>query len=296
MELGAPVHLGLTMGPLAKGRRDPAVRVDRDTALVASRTPDGPATVWLRVERTVLHVEAWGPGADWLAARAPALAGADDRPEDLATDHPIVRGLVHRCRGLRLGTGANPVEVAVRTVIDQRVTSAEAGRSWHRLVARFGEPAPGPLAAAAGLRVPPDPDLLARLPVWEYRRLGLEQRRAVGVRAVAMEAPRILRDVDDRERVVRRLAALPSIGPWTLATVRLDAYGDPDAALVGDWHVPRDVCFALTGELYGGDARMLELLAQFPGQGGRVCRLVSAAGPGHPRRAPGIRLNTLLTG
>jgi 3-methyladenine DNA glycosylase/8-oxoguanine DNA glycosylase len=284
------------MGPLAKGRHDPSLRVDRDTALLASRTPDGLATLWLHVDGTDLHAEAWGPGAAWLLERAPALAGVDDRPEELRTDHPVVADLVHRCAGLRLGKGANPVEVAVRTIIEQRVTSAEAAWSWHRLVARFGEPAPGPLAATVRLRVPPDPEILARLPVWEYRRLGLEQKRAVGVRAVAVEAPRILRDLDDRERVVRRLAALPSIGPWTLATVRLDAYGDPDAALVGDWHVPRNVCFALTGEVYGDDARMLELLAQFPGQGGRVCRLVGAAGPAHPRRAPGIRRNTLLTG
>jgi hypothetical protein len=64
---------------------------------------------------------------------------------------------------------------------------------------------------------------------------------------------------------------------------------------VGDWNLPAVVCTALTGEDRAragwSDADLLELLAPFAGQRGRVIRLVKlavAAGlpPRPARRAP----------
>jgi AraC family transcriptional regulator of adaptative response / DNA-3-methyladenine glycosylase II len=43
----------------------------------------------------------------------------------------------------------------------------------------------------------------------------------------------------DRDDVCTRLLALPGIGPWTVAYVRMRALGDPDAFLVGDLGVRR---------------------------------------------------------
>ena len=54
------------------------MRLGRDRAIRATRTPNGPATIGLTVEGERLHVEAWGPGADRALDGAPALAGIDD--------------------------------------------------------------------------------------------------------------------------------------------------------------------------------------------------------------------------
>jgi 3-methyladenine DNA glycosylase/8-oxoguanine DNA glycosylase len=110
---------------------------------------------------------------------------------------------------------------------------------------------------------------------------------------MAREADRLQRE-SDVERLIRRLCRLPGIGVWTETTVRHVAFGDPDAVILGDWHVGRNVCFALSGEMYGDDRRMLELLEPYAGQRGRVMRLIGAAGIGHPRRAPGRPINPLV--
>ncbi len=43
----------------------------------------------------------------------------------------------------------------------------------------------------------------------------------------------------DRDEVSARLLAVPGIGPWTVAYVRMRALGDPDAFLAGDLGVRR---------------------------------------------------------
>ena len=45
----------------------------------------------------------------------------------------------------------------------------------------------------------------------------------------------------------RRLRSLPGVGVWTSAEVRQRAFGDPDAVSFGDYHVAKDVGWALTG-------------------------------------------------
>ncbi len=286
-----PLDLALTLGILGRGPSDPCVRVGRSGAALATRTASGPATLVFTPAVEAVHVWAYGPGAGEAIARAPGLLGQRDTPEAFTTAHPGVSALAARVRGLRLTTGANPVELAMRAVVEQRVTTQEATRTWSALVRRYGEPAPGPVA---GLWLAPDPAVVARLPVWDFRRVGLEHRRAVTLRMVAAEAPALSATAHDVERTTRRLAAIPGIGEWTLSLVRHVAYGDPSAVLVGDWHVGRDVVFALTGEMRGDDRRMAELLAEFPGHEARVWRLISAAGIHHPRRAPGRPVNDVL--
>src|SRR5205823_4346805 len=70
-----PVDLRLTMGPLRRGRADPTIRFGSDGAWRAARTPDGPATVHLRVVGGAVEARAWGPGAAWALDAAPDLVG-----------------------------------------------------------------------------------------------------------------------------------------------------------------------------------------------------------------------------
>jgi 3-methyladenine DNA glycosylase/8-oxoguanine DNA glycosylase len=66
--------------------------------------------------------------------------------------------------------------------------------------------------------------------------------------------------------------------------------GDPDAVAVGDFHLKNVVSFALAGEPRGTDARMLELLAPYAGQRGRVVRLLLADGHRAPSFGPRKRI------
>jgi hypothetical protein len=54
--------------------------------------------------------------------------------------------------------------------------------------------------------------------------------------------------------------------------------GDTDAAIPGDLHLPRVVCYALAGEQKGSDERMMELLEPFRGHRFRIIRMLYAVG------------------
>ncbi len=84
----------------------------------------------------------------------------------------------------------------------------------------------------------------------------------------------------------RRIQAIRGVGPWSAAWVGLQALGDADAVLVGDFHIPNTVAWALTGEPRGDDDRMLELLEPFRPHRGRVVRLLKAAGIKAPKYGP----------
>lgn len=90
----------------------------------------------------------------------------------------------------------------------------------------------------------------------------------------------------DLPEAVRRLEAVPGIGPWTSAETLQRSNGDPDAITTGDLHLPGIIGYALAGDRDADDAAMLELLAPYAGQRHRAARLVLLAGRTPPRRAP----------
>jgi 3-methyladenine DNA glycosylase/8-oxoguanine DNA glycosylase len=291
-----PVDLRLTLAIHRRGPGDPTLRFSRDgSAWRASRTPEGPATLWLVPDGAGIRALAWGPGAAWALEQAPELVGADDDPGDFAdrvaaAGPPLLVTLLARYRAIRIGRTRRVLEALVPAIIEQKVTGDEARAAFVALVRRHGEPAPGPWVDArrpAPLRVPPAPETLASLPGYAYHPLGLERRRADAVRFAAARAARVEECADlPLADAYARLRALPLVGPWTAAEVGLRALGDPDAVSVGDFHLCHAVCYALAGEERGTDERMLELLAPFAGQHARAIRLIEAAGIHAPRRGP----------
>lgn len=294
-ELVAPLDLALTCGPLARGRRDPSNRVAPLELWRAAHTPEGPATIHAVVRRAErrLTVHAWGRGARWLLDRSGGLLGLRDPGFDdaLAVGHPAVARAVRATPGLRLAAAGAVDDVAFAAVVEQRVTGVEARRTWYALTRAFGEPAPGPCT----LLLPPTADRLAALSDYELRTFGLEARRGAALQAVARSIGRIQRAADAGSAVLQRaLLAERGVGPWTAASVAHLVCGDADAVIVGDWHLPRVVGFALAGELRADDDRMLELLEPFRPQRARVVRLLGAAGLGPPRTAPRAEIPDVL--
>jgi 3-methyladenine DNA glycosylase/8-oxoguanine DNA glycosylase len=287
--IDGPLDLRRTLAPLWRGRGDPTMRVGADGVWRATRTPDGPATIRLAVGGGQLIARAWGDGAGWALDHAPAMAGLLDDPaqlDALAAGHPLVRELARHHPGLRFPRTLAVMEALVPAIIEQKVTGDEAHRAWRGLVTTHGEPAPGP-AGGVGLRVPPDPAVLAALPYFAFHGFGLERRRADAIRHVAARAGWLEAASDlGREVGQARLRSLPGVGPWTAAEVAARAWGDPDAVSVGDYHLPNLVAWVLAREPRGTDARMLELLEPFRGQRGRVIRLIEVFGVRAERHGP----------
>ncbi|MEO8247720.1 MAG: DNA-3-methyladenine glycosylase 2 family protein [Chloroflexota bacterium] len=273
----------LSAGALWWGPGDPQMQLGPNGLVRAMRLASGPATLEVSWQGNRLVAKAWGDGAGEALDLAPGLVGDLDDAPPLVAHHPIVAALARRLPGLRLTRGAPVIEMLVNSIIGQKVTGLEARRSQRLLLARLGEPAPGP----HGLRLLPPPEKLARTPYWAFHPLGLERRRADTIRAAAAIAPRLeeIRSLpgDDARR---RLESVPGVGPWTAAETMRLALGDPDAVSVGDFNLPRQVCWVLAGERDGDDPRMLELLAPYAGQRARVVLLIERSGLRPARRAP----------
>jgi 3-methyladenine DNA glycosylase/8-oxoguanine DNA glycosylase len=282
--LDGPLDVAASLGPLVRGRGDRTIRLASGRAWLATRTPDGIATLGVSVAGRRLTADAWGAGADRALEAVPRLFTAGTETLGDAVD-PLIVALSRRRPGVRiLRTGA-VLESLLPAILEQKVTGSEAHRAWHGLVRRYGEPAPGP--PELGLQVLPAPATLAALPYWSYHTLGLERRRAELIRAIARRAPTFEAIVDlPLVESYRRLQAVPGIGPWTAAEVGVRALGDVDAVSVGDFHLPHLVAFALAGEPRATDTRMLELLEPYRGRRALVVRLLELSGMRAPRYGP----------
>ena len=171
------------------------------------------------------------------------------------------------------------MEALLPAIIEQKVTGQEAFGGFRALVQRYGERAPGP-GHDLDLWVQPHPEELRGIPSWEWLKLHIDPARSRAVVMAARVADSLQRIAAlDGEEADQRLRSLPGIGVWTSAEVRQRALGDADAVSFGDYHVAKDIGWALTGE-------QLDDLAA-----GRAARALAAAarpgaGAGRPGRSP----------
>jgi 3-methyladenine DNA glycosylase/8-oxoguanine DNA glycosylase len=293
LELDAPLDLRLTLMPLQRGgRNDPAVRVGAREAWRASHTPEGPATLHLEMEGTIVEAQAWGPGAGVALDNAPGLLGLADDATSFRPRHPLLADLHRRHAGMRMTRTGAVLESLVPTILEQKVPGIQACYGYRRIVEELGEPAPGPFR----LQVPPSAARLAATPYWAFHRYGVERRRAETIRLAGRHARRLEESAAmPLDQARKRLMALPGMGPWTAAEVALLALGDADAVSVGDFHLPHLVSWALAGEARGSDARMLELLQPYSGHRGRVLRLLTVSGLVAPRFGPRLPLRWIAS-
>jgi len=305
-----PLDLRMVLGVHRRGPGDPAYQVAGGAVWRTSHTPDGPGTLRitgkpaptaddpavpgsdsgyatvnrLAGRRLQVSAQAWGPGAAWLLDGLPDLLGAADDPSGFVPVHPLLRDLVIRHPGFRIGRTNRVMEALVPAVLEQKVVGLEAHRAWRVLLTRFGDPAPGP--GPGNLRVAPLARTWSEIPSWEWHRAGVENIRARTIASAALVASRLEEITGlDPAAADRRLQSLPGIGVWTSAETRQRACGDPDAVSVGDYHLASIVGWALTGAKTD-DAGMLELLAPYAGHRFRAARLLELSGAHPPRRGP----------
>jgi 3-methyladenine DNA glycosylase/8-oxoguanine DNA glycosylase len=298
---GREVDVTAVLAPLRRGAQDPAVRRGPGGEhWWATRTPAGTALLHLRPRPLdgVVLARAWGEGAEHVLDGVPDLLGEADDPagfEPLPRHHRLVEA-ARRHRGWRVPRTRAVLEALAGAAVEQVVTGVEAHRGWRRLLQVAGEPAPGAPAApggpAAGMRVPPTAAAWRTLPSWEWLQAGVEQRRSRVVQVAARSAGGLERTLAlPRDEVERALRSLPGVGVWTAAEVRHRAHGDGDAFSFADYHVAKDVTWALVGEALDDDA-CAELLEPYRGHRYRVQRLLELSGARRPRRGPRMTLPT----
>ncbi len=270
------------------GRGDPTTRLTTGEFWRASFTPLGPATVRVNWLGDVVDAEAWGSGREWIMQRVTAMTGALDPGFEFVDADPVVMRAQRNHPNVCFGASHTLFHELIPTILGQRITGGEAIRQWHRLCRSLGEPAPGP---DVGLLLPPSPTALAGRPAWWFHPLGIEAKRAEALRAVAKHADKLWGwSTLPWPELTAKLALLPGVGAWTIGSVMASAVGDPDAVAVGDFHLKNLVSYALAGEARGTDERMLDLLAPYTGQRGRVVRLLVLDGHSPPAFGPKHRI------
>jgi 3-methyladenine DNA glycosylase/8-oxoguanine DNA glycosylase len=288
-----------SLGPLRlhqRGAGDPTFKRDDDGRVWRGiRTPEGPTTLTLAIRPAdgEVHAEAWGPGAAWVLDAVPALLGAEDSWEGFEPRHPVLAEARRHHPHARLGRTGLLWEALVPAIIEQKVTGQEAFAGFRMLVHRFGERAPGP-GADRRVWVQPDAATVRSVPSWEWLRMHVDPARSRTLVTAARVADSLERAVAvGPEEAERRLRTIPGIGRWTCAEVRQRTYGDPDAVSFGDYHVAKDVGWALTGTPFDDD-ELEAFLEPWRPQRGRVPALVAMAGLRRPRHGARMAPRTHL--
>ncbi|MGJ6980595.1 DNA-3-methyladenine glycosylase family protein [Aestuariimicrobium soli] len=278
----------------------------------ATTTPEGPALVQVKAAGGDVEVIAWGEGAAWALDQAPRLLGDHDDLARIPVDHPLrIHPLVGPLarRHLRpIGASHLVAEALAPTILEQKVTGAEAFSAIRTLVRRYGTPAPGPASGtdathpAAGMFCPPTAVQWATIPSWAYLQAGVEPRRGQVVVRTLGRAASLQRLLDRTlssgtaaaaEALGAALRSLPGIGPWTTARVLQAVVGDPDAWSIDDYHVPGWISWNLTG-VKGDSAAAAAALEPFAGDRYRVELLLGHGGRRPERHGPRRSLPTHL--
>lgn len=281
-----PPHDFEAMLDFLRGRALPGVEhVDGESYTRVIGTPAAPG--WLRVSRAeaktgehALSLELHGAAPGELLGivqRLRRMFDLDADPQAIASAlsrDARLRPLLRKRPGLRLPSGWDGFEIAVRAIIGQQVSVAAARTLTARLAQHFGHALEGDAATrfpASLTHLFPTPEALADADVGE---IGLTRARAQTVRTVARAL--LDGDVDFRgERVledfVSRWVALPGIGPWTAHYMALRALGHPDAFPAEDLVLQRAV--PVDGSRLGAKALAARAQAWRPWRGYAVIHL-----------------------
>jgi 3-methyladenine DNA glycosylase/8-oxoguanine DNA glycosylase len=255
------------------GRYDPTAELSDDCFRKAFFYRGEPAAVEVCRAGDGLEICAYGSYSDELLDETVRGFGQDDRYFAFATEDTGVLRLHHSLPGLRLLRMPWLYDMTCSAILQQRIRTVDAMRDWRRITRRFGASAP------RGLMAFPPAEVLAKVPHFELEGMGIDAKRARALLNFARESNLVrLKPGMSFAEMRQYLLRVPGVGPWTTESVLGYGAGDADAAIPGDLHLPRVVCYALAGEFKGSDERMMELLEPFRGHRFRIIRLLYAAG------------------
>jgi 3-methyladenine DNA glycosylase/8-oxoguanine DNA glycosylase len=217
--------------------------------------------------------------------------GVDDdlRPfHDRFRDDPVIGRAVLANPHLRVRRTCRPWEALVAAITEQLIEFERAVAIQRRLIARLGGRCPH-----SGLRDAPAPALVAaQAPAW-LASLDLAPKRALALRRCASEVAAGRIDLDGHD--VRRLLAIPEIGPWTVEILALYGQGRMDVVAAGDLGFIK-----LVGRIRTGNPRaraeepdvreFFEPYGEWRGLAGEYLRWAAARGliPSRARPAPTV--------
>jgi AraC family transcriptional regulator of adaptative response / DNA-3-methyladenine glycosylase II len=233
-----PYHWAQVRDFLAE-RAIPGVEmVEKQTYSRTVSTPNGWAIIRVRPSEEVDALEFRVSGADpadllhlsTVARRVFDLA-ADPETIVLAfKDDPLLGPLLRQRPGLRIPGVWSPFECAVRAVVGQQVNIRVSRTFLARLVERAGRAVSGPISALTHM-FPTPADLIAA----DLSGLDLTSNRIATLKQLsAAMIERKLEFATTAEEVIRILAQIPGIGPWSAQYVALRALGEPDAFPAAD--------------------------------------------------------------
>lgn len=199
------------------------------------RMPSGPAIVALTpyldhiaCRATLSDVQDLAP----LVARCRWLLDLDAEQatidEQLGRD-PALLAAVTASPGRRIPRTVDTLEMAVRAVLGQQISTAAARTHTARLVQRHGEPTIDTEGALTHLF----PTIEALADARPDMPTARQRCFATLVRALA-DKQVVLDPCGDHSDTRRALAELPGIGPWTVAVIAMRALGDDDVLPVTD--------------------------------------------------------------
>ena len=180
--------------------------------------------------------------------------------------HPLLQQLDRHLAGLRVVAVPWAFDTLLGYVLQQRVSYAEASRSYLELSRHQARVAPGPLS----LLLPPQ---LEEFSLSWICSKGVDEKRA----STLLRLPQlrnILEGPPQAQSAAEAMLRLRGLGPWTVQAVIGQALGDADALPTGDLHFPHLVSYKLTGVRWSTDERMLELLQPYRPSRFRALRLL----------------------
>jgi AraC family transcriptional regulator, regulatory protein of adaptative response / DNA-3-methyladenine glycosylase II len=210
--------------------------------------PRGEGVVSLEPTPTTVHARLWLHDLrDVTAAveRCRRLLDLDADPQAVLAvlgDDPLLGAQVRARPGLRVPGHVDGAELAVRAVLGQQVSVAQARALAARLVEEHGEPLEHPDGRV--LRLFPGPQRLATLDPATLPMPRARGRALVALCRALADGALVLDRSVERDRVRAALLAVPGVGPWTAGYIAMRALGDPDVTLETDAGMRR-ACAAL---------------------------------------------------
>jgi AraC family transcriptional regulator of adaptative response / DNA-3-methyladenine glycosylase II len=150
---------------------------------------------------------------------------------------PLFGEQVRANPGRRVPGHPDAEELAIRAVLGQQISVVAARNLASRLVLAYGEP----LARPSGTLTSsfPTSAALAEVETGDLPMPKSRQRALIALASALAAGTIDLSPGADRDGAERELIALPGIGGWTAAYVRMRGLGDPDAFLASDLGVRR---------------------------------------------------------